>query len=80
MAASSKPSEWLTRKQAAEHAQVTVRTLAKWIADGELDIIKIGGGFVRITPEALADLQWRRTRRAVENKSSRSRRQQRRAS
>lgn len=67
------PSRWLTREQVAEHAQVSLSTVKAWIRDGQLDTIKIGR-FVRITPEALADLQDRRTRRAAENTGSSRRR------
>lgn len=69
----SSPSTWLTRSQVADHAQVSLSTVKKWIRDGHLDVVRIGRS-VRITPEALADLQWRRTHRAVENQGSSRRR------
>jgi excisionase family DNA binding protein len=71
------PPDWLTKAQVMERAQVSLRTVDRWIASGELDVIKIGAT-VRITPEALADLQWRRTHRAVENQGSSRRRTRRR--
>lgn len=74
----SSPTTWLTRAQVADHAQVSLSTVKKWIRGGDLDVIKIGRA-VRITPEALADLQWRRTHRAVENQPGQSRRRSRKA-
>lgn len=76
----SAPSEWLTREQVARHAQVHLNTVKNWIANGELDVIRIGRT-VRIAPEALADLQHRRTQRATENQvASRRRARQQAAS
>jgi excisionase family DNA binding protein len=72
----SSPSAWLTREQVADYAQVHLSTVKRWIATGELDVIRIGRA-VRIAPEALADLQHRRTHRAVDNQGSSRRRARR---
>ena len=69
---------WMTRAQVAKQTGMSIRSVDQWIADGELDVVKIGRS-VRITPEALADLQWRRTRRAADNQGSSRRRARRRA-
>jgi excisionase family DNA binding protein len=57
---------WLTRKQAADRANVSLSTLKRWIKAGELDVIEIGRN-IRITPAALDDLAHRRRIRATEN-------------
>jgi excisionase family DNA binding protein len=53
----------LTKAQIAERAQVTLRTVTNWIADGMLSACKLGGA-VRITEEQYADMLQRRTQKA----------------
>ena len=66
------PQQWLTRRQAADVAQVSLRTIAQWIADGDLETIK-RGRVVRITPQALDDMQARRSTRRNTDKGERRR-------
>lgn len=66
------PLRWLTRQQAADVAQVSLRTIAQWIADGELETVKVGRT-VRITPQALNDLQARRSSRRHIDRGARRR-------
>lgn len=60
---------WLTKEQGAEYAQVSVRTISRWIREGRL---RAGGGpgVVRIKREWLDEMLERRGER-VEKRGER---------
>lgn len=56
----------LTKPEAANYLQVSLRTLARLIRDQEVDVVRIGGS-VRFTTRALDDYADRNTQRARAN-------------
>jgi excisionase family DNA binding protein len=55
-----------TRQELAEYLGVSLATIDRWIANGEIDTVKVGH-FRRITDEAVKDLLYRRRELAVDN-------------
>ena len=46
---------WLSYKSAAKYCETSVRTIRKWVAEGELRIYKIGGIY-RLKADDIDDL------------------------
>ena len=49
------PAE-LTKQQAADRKQVSVKTIDRWIAEGRIEALKYGPRLVRIRTESLDNL------------------------
>lgn len=66
--------EYLTKAEVQAILHISRTTLTRLLSAGEIDVVRIGRGVVRITPAALRDYTERNTQRAAANRP-RTRRQ-----
>lgn len=65
--------EYLTKAEVQAILHVSRTTLTRLLSAGEIDVVRIGRGVVRITPAALRDYTERHTERAAVNRDRRRR-------